>query len=389
MSREYITQGCAGSCSASTFILLCYFLAPILAFLCGEQMSTNAQEKVVTAPALQDNQIPAPVQMLQIISNFWTTRAVYVLAKLGIPDLLTSGPKSVQELAGSTGTHAPSLYRLLRALASAGMVRTEEDGRFGLTAMSELLVTDAPGSMRWLIVSELGQEHYPAWGNFMQSIKTGEIAFDNHFGMDIWQYFKQNPEDAALFNDSMSGMTAVVNEKITSLYDFSPFNKIVDVGGGHGALITAILKANPRAFGVLFDSEQVISGARPKLEAAGIADRCAAIAGNFFQSVPAGGDAYIMKWIIHDWDDEKATLILKNIRSQIPQNGRVIIVDAVVPEGDDSDFSKFFDLNMMVMTGGKERTAKEFDQLLSGAGFRFLRVIPTDLPTSIVEAEPA
>ena len=389
MSREYITQVCAGSCSASTFILLCYFSRTILAFLGGGQMSTNAQEKLVTAPALQDNQIPAPVQMLQIITNFWTTRAVYVLAKLGIPDLLKSGPKSAPELAESTGMHAPSMYRLLRALASAGILQTEPDGRFGLTPMSELLVTDAPGSMRWLVVSELGQEHYPAWGNFMHSVKTGGIAFDDHFGMDVWNYFQKNPEDAAVFNDSMSGMTAVVNEKITSLYDFSRFNKIVDVGGGHGGLITAILKANPQAFGVLFDAEQVISGARSKLQAAGITDRCATIGGDFFQSVPAGGDAYIMKWIIHDWDDERATRILKNIRSQIPQDGRVIIVDCVVPEGDDPDFSKFFDLNMMVMTGGKERTAREFDELLAAAGFRFLRVIPTDLPTSIVEAEPS
>jgi hypothetical protein len=347
------------------------------------------ENKVIASARESSNQLPAPVQMLQIITNFWTTRAVYVLAKLGIPDLLKSGPKSAPELAGLTGMHAPSMYRLLRALASAGMLQTEADVRFALTPMSELLVTDAPGSMRSFVVSELGQEHYPAWGNFMHSIQTGGIAFDDHFGMDIWQYFQQNPEDAAVFNDSMSGMTAVVNEKITSLYDFSRFNKIVDVGGGHGGLITAILKANPQAFGVLFDAEQVVSGARPKLEAAGIADRCASIAGNFFESVPAGGDAYIMKWIIHDWDDEKATRILKNIRSQIPQNGRVIIVDCVVPEGDDPDFSKFFDLNMMVMTGGKERTAREFDELLAAAGFRFLRVIPTDLPTSIVEAEPA
>lgn len=161
-----------------------------------------------------------------------------------------------------------------------------------------------------------------------------------------------------------------LNEKITSLYDFSPFNKIVEVGGGHGGLITSILKANPQAFGVLFDTEQVISDALLKLDAAGIADRCATIAGDFFQSVPAGGDVYI----IHDWDDEKATRILKNIRSQIPQHGRVIIVDCVVPEGDPS---------------GKERTAREFDELLTAAGFRFLRVIPTDLPTSIVEAEPS
>ena len=343
----------------------------------------------MTAPATQENQVPAPAQILQMIMNFWGARASYVVAKLGIPDLLKSGPKTAAELAESTGTHAPSMYRLLRALASTGMFAAEKDGRFALTPLSELLVTDTPGSMRWFVVSELGQEHYPAWGNLMHSVKTGEIAFDNHFGVDIWKYFEQNPDDAAVFNDSMSGMTGVVNQEITSRYDFSRFNKIVDVGGGHGGLITSILQANPQAFGVLFDAEQVISGARPKIEAAGLDDRCATIAGNFFESVPTGGDAYIMKWIIHDWDDERAIRILRNCRSQMPQNGRVIIVDAVVPETNDPDFSKFFDLNMMVMTGGKERTASEFDQLLAAAGFRLLRVVPTGTPTSIVEGEPA
>lgn len=189
-------------------------------------------------------------------------------------------------------------------------------------------------------------------------------------------------------NMSIDGMAAVMNEKITSLYDFSRFNKIVDVGGGNGGLITSILNANPQAFGVLFDAEQVIASARAKIEAAGLADRCATLAGDFFHSVPTGGDAYIMNCIIHDWDDERAIRILRNCRSHMLHNGRLIIVDCVVPEGDDPDFSKFFDLNMPVMTGGKERTAREFDQLLAAAGFRFLRVIPTDLPTSIVEAEP-
>ena len=353
-------------------------------------MTLNVAQEIrpVNAPALQENQLPLPAQILQIITNFWTCRAVYVLARLGIPDLLKSGPKTAGELAESTGMHAPSLYRLLRALASTGILASHPDGRFALTPLSELLVTDAPGSMRWFVVSELGQEHYPAWGNFMHSIKTGEIAFDNHFGLDIWEYFQQHPEDAAVFNDSMSGMTAIVNEQITSRYDFSGFSKIVDVGGGHGGLITSILNANPKAFGVLFDAEQVIAGARTKIEAAGLADRCAAIPGDFFKAVPAGGDAYIMKWIIHDWDDERAIRILRNIRTQMPQHGRVIIVECVVPEGDEPDFSKFFDLNMMVMTGGKERTAREFDQLLAAAGFRFLRVIPTETPTSIVEGEP-
>lgn len=200
--------------------------------------------------------------------------------------------------------------------------------------------------------------------------------------------FQQNAGDAAGFDDAMSAMTAVLNEKVTSLYDFSRFDKIVQVGVGHGGLITSILKANPRAFGVLFDAEEVIAAARPTLEAAGIADRCATMAGDFLKSVPAGGDAYIMKRIIHDWDDARAIRILRNCRSQMPQNGRVIIVDCVVPEDDDPDFSKFLDLNMPVMTGGKERTAKEFDELLAAADLRFLRVIPTELPTSIIEAEP-
>ena len=326
--------------------------------------------------------------MLQIISGFWISRAVYVIAKLGIPDILNSGPKTAEELASATNTDAPSLYRVLRALASVGVVNSEE-GRFALNALTETLVTDAPGSLRWFAISELGQEHYPAWGNLMHSVRTGEIAFDNFFGVDIWKYFANNPEDAAVFNDSMSGVTAVANEEILSLYDFSGFNKIVDVGGGHGGLITSVLNKNPNLKGVLFDAPEVIEGAQTKIEAAGVADRLETASGNFFEAVPAGGDAYIMKWIIHDWDDQKSNTILRNIRNQIPANGRLILIDSVVPETNEPHFSKFIDLNMLVMTGGKERTEKEFQELLAAAGFRLLRVIPTKVPTSIVEAEPA
>jgi hypothetical protein len=326
--------------------------------------------------------------MLQIISGFWISRAVFVIGKLGIPDQLQSGPKTAEELASATNTHAPSLFRILRALVSVGVLNSVEGGRFAQTPLSETLVTDAPGSLRWFAVSELGQEHYPAWGNLMHSVKTGEIAFDNFFGVDIWKYFQQTPEDAAVFNNSMSNVTAAANEAITSLYDFSQFDTIVDVGGGHGGLITSILAKNPQVKGVLFDAEEVIEGARPKIEAAGLTDRLETVAGDFFKSVPAGGDAYIMKWIIHDWDDEKSNAILRNCRSRMRANGKLILVDCVVPETDEPHFSKFIDLNMLVMTGGKERTEKEFAQLLADAGFKLLRVIPTDLPTSIVEAEP-
>lgn len=325
--------------------------------------------------------------MLQIISGFWISRAVYVIAKLGIPDLLKSGPKTAEELAAATKMHAPSLYRVLRALASVGVVSSQGE-QFALTPLSETLVTDAPGSLRWFTVSELGQEHYPAWGNLMHSVETGDIAFDHFFGVDIWTYFQQNPEDAAVFNDSMTGVTAAANEEIMTKYDFSGFKKVVDIGGGHGGLITSILKKNSHVRGVLFDAPQVIEGARPKIEAAGLADRCETVSGDFFKSVPAGGDAYVMKWIIHDWDDQKAITILRNCRNEMKPNGKLILVDCVVPETTEPHFSKFIDLNMLVMTGGKERTKEEFEQLLADAGFKLLRVIPTDVPTSIVEAEP-
>lgn len=331
---------------------------------------------------------PAADQMFQIISGFWISRAVYVIARLGIPDLLKSGPRTAAELASATSMHTASLFRVLRALVSVGVLSAEDD-RFALTPVSETLITDQPGSLRWFAVSELGQEHYPAWGNLMHSVKTGEIAFDNFFGMDVWKYFSRNPDDAAVFHDSMSGITAATNEAVTTLYDFSGFNKLVDVGGGHGGLITGILKKNPNLKGVLFDAPEVIEKARPKIEAAGLADRCETVSGDFFQTVPEGGDAYIMKWIIHDWEDEKSNTILTNIRNRILANGKLILVDCVVPETDEPHFSKFIDLNMLVMTGGKERTEREFAELLAAARFRLLRVIPTDLPTSIVEAEPA
>jgi hypothetical protein len=342
----------------------------------------------MSAVAEPDKQQPPQEVFFQMILNFWMSRALYIFTKLGIPDLLKDGPKTTNELAAATTTHAPSLYRLLRALASVGLVKARDDGKFELTAMSELLVTDAPGSLRWFMMSELGQEHYPAWGNLMHSVKSGEIAFDNLYGMNIWQYFAKNPDDATVFNNSMSGVTAVANETITSSYDFSGFHQLVDVGGGHGGLAMGILKKNPNLKAIVFDAPEVISGTREKITGAGLTDRCEAVSGDFFQSVPAGGDIYILKWIIHDWDDEKSIRILRNIRQQMSSDSRLIIVDTVVPEGNEPHFSKFFDLNMLVMTGGKERTEAEFRQLLLSAGFKLLRVIPTDLPTSIVEAQP-
>lgn len=342
----------------------------------------------MTAPAIDDNQAVDPQGLLQIISGFWISRAVHALATLGIPDLIQDGPKNATELATETASDAPSLYRLLRTLSSVGLLTLSDDEKFGLTPVSRTLVSNGPASMKWFTISELGQEHYGAWGNLAHSVKTGEIAFDNHYNMNCWEYFQTHPEDAAIFNDSMSGMTAAANEALISGYDFSQFKKIADIGGGHGGLITSILNAHPAVSATLFDSPQVIEGAKEKLAAAGVADRCETVAGDFFSAVPGGADAYVMKWIIHDWNDELALRILKNCRQQIPGDGKLILVDCVVPEDNEPHFSKFIDLNMMVMTGGKERTEREFAQLLDAAGFKLQQVIHTHLPTCIIEATP-
>jgi hypothetical protein len=271
-------------------------------------------------------------------------------------------------------------------LASVGVFADDGQGRFAQTPLSETLRTDTPGSLRALAMVELGQEHYPAWGNLMHSVKTGEIAFDNLFKQNAWEYYARNPEDASNFNKSMKGLTEMVNEAVLSAYGFSGVNKVVDVAGGTGGLISAILKTNPKMRGVLFDLPHVIAEAGPLLDAAGVRERCETSSGDFFESVPAGGDAYVMKWIIHDWDDAKSKVILENIRKAMNENGKLLLIETVVPEGNQPDLSKFLDLTMMVMTGGRERTEAEFKSLLAASGFKLMRVIRTASPVSVIEA---
>jgi hypothetical protein len=331
--------------------------------------------------------VPPPAAMLQMISGFWISRAIYVVAKLGIADHLRDGHRSADELSAATGTHAPSLYRVLRALASVGIFSEDENRRFALTPLAETLRTDVSDSLRAFATVELGEEHYPAWGELLHSVMTGEIAFDRAFGMPVWKFFEQNPENAKTFNDAMTGFTLAVNDAVLASYDFSSIGKIVDVGGGHGSLIASILKANPNMRGILFDAPPVIEGARHRIRDEGIADRCEAVAGDFFKSVPSGADAYIVKWIIHDWDDERSVTILKHCHRAMPENGRLLLVEAVVPHGSQPHFSKYMDLNMLVMTGGRERTENEYRALLSASGFRLTRIIPTESPMSIIEGE--
>ncbi len=330
--------------------------------------------------------VPPSVAMLQMISGFWISRAIYIVAKLGLADHLRDGHKTADQLASVTGTHAPSLYRVLRALASVGVLAEDAKG-FGLTPLSETLCTDVPGSLRAFTTVELGEEHYPAWGELLHSVKTGEIAFDRAFGMPVWKFFEQNAENAKTFNDAMTGLTLAVNDAVLSRYDFSSIRKIVDVGGGHGSLIASILKANPQMKGVLFDAPSVAKGAQSRIEGEGIADRCEIVGGDFFQLVTGGGDAYILKWIIHDWDDERSITILRNCHRAMTDDGKLLLVEAVVPRGSEPHFSKFIDLNMLVMTGGRERTEDEYRQLLEAAGFKLTRILPTESPMSVIESE--
>jgi len=337
--------------------------------------------------SVQSESAPPPqFAMLQLITGFWVSRAIYVAAKLGLADLVKDSPKTADELARLTGTHSPSLYRALRALASVGVFTDDGRGRFAQTPLSETLRSDTPGSMRALAIVELGQEHYPAWGNLMHSVKTGEIAFDNLFKQNAWEYYAQNPEDASNFNESMRGLTEMVNVAVLEAYDFPGVDKLVDVAGGTGRLISSILSAYPRMRGVLFDLPHVIAEAGPLLDAAGVRDRCETSTGDFFRSVPEGGDAYVMKWIIHDWDDEKSTAILKNIRRAMDEKGKLLLIEMVVPEGNQPDLSKFLDLDMMVMTGGRERTEAEFNSLLAASGFKLTRVVRTASPICVIEA---
>ncbi|MEO8285550.1 MAG: methyltransferase [Chloroflexota bacterium] len=339
-------------------------------------------------PTALPEQTAAREQLWDMIRSFRVTQMIYVAAKLSIADLLKDGPQSPDALAQVTGTHAPSLYRLLRGLASMGIFAEDQDGRFGLTPTAVLLQTDVPGSQRpsALVLGE--ESRWRAWGELLYSITTGEPAFDHIHGMDSWEYLSKNPELSADFNDYMTTNTTVQAAAIAASYDFSSIGTLVDVGGGHGILISAILRANPELQGILCDAPHVVEGARPLLEAMGVSDRCKTIPCDFFASVPKGGDAYLFKFIIHDWNDEQALAILKNCRRAMPEHGRLLLVENVIRPGNDPDWGKLSDLQMLVILGGRERTEAEYSALYAEAGFKLTSVVPAGGPLSIVEGVP-
>jgi hypothetical protein len=328
-----------------------------------------------------------PATLLQMMTGYWVSQALHVAAKLGIADLLTDGPVDYEDLAAATDTHAPSLQRVLRALASVGVFTEVSPGSFALTPLAELLRTETPGSMRALAIM-YAEEQYRAWGELLHSVRTGETAFEQQFGMGYFEYLAQHPESDRVFNEAMTGWTHQLVGAVVDTYDFSAFKTVVDVGGGYGALLAAILQNNSGMRGILFDLPHVVASAEEQLAATEVADRCTFVGGDFFAEVPAGGDAYVLSQILHDWDDERCVAILGNCRQVIPDHGKLLVVELVLPPGDEPFLGKWLDLHMLVLLGGRERTAAEYNTLFRAAGFELARVVPTPPGPSVVEAVP-
>jgi O-methyltransferase domain/Dimerisation domain len=361
-----------------------------LKFRSGEATKMSIESNSAAATAVAAQPLRPEEFLTQMAFGALMSQALYVAAKLGVADLLADGPRSVTELAAATETHERALYRVLRSLASSGVFEETEPKRFALSPMAEPLRSDAPNSVRNGVIF-MGEEwHWKVWGDMLYSVRTGKPAWGHvHGEAEVFDYFTKNPKQAEIFNSAMTDMSVATAPAVVEAYDFSGIGTLADIAGGHGYLLAQVLKAHPQMKGVLFDMSAVIAGAGSLLEREGVGERVQKIAGDFFASVPAGADAYIMKHIIHDWDDERATRILRNIREVMPRDGKVLIVETVVPEGNEPHYSKLLDLEMLASPGGVERTQAEYAALLAAAGLRLSRIVPTNSPFSIVEAVKA
>lgn len=328
--------------------------------------------------------IKSRLALLQMSTGYWISQSLYAAAKLGIADLLMDEAKTCDELASATNTNARALYRLMRGLASVG-VFAEEGGHFVLTPISQGLRSDIPESMRDSILLA-GEEYYRAWGNLLYSLETGNSAFEREFGMPLFDYYSQHEESGAIFNRAMQNISRAIVPVVVNSYDFSKTVKLVDVGGGNGSSLGAILKANPQLQGIVFDLETAVAKASSVLEKNAVSDRATVVAGNFFESVPSGADTYLLKYVLHNWDDEKAIAILRNCYDAMSDSGKILVVEQVIPPGNEPFSAKLIDLQMLVMTSsGCERTAAEYQSLFEAAGFELVKIIPTRSNVSILE----
>ncbi len=329
-------------------------------------------------------QLPPQAQISRMLTGYWISQALYVAAKLGLADLLKDGPRTADALASATRTQPRALYRLLRSLASQGVFVEDNQCRFSLTPLAECLRSDVPGSQRSLAIMN-GEEHYHAFGQLLWSVQTGQTAFDKLHGMPVFDFLQRHPEQAKIFDEAMVGVHGRETAAMLEAYDFSGVRVLADVGGGNGSLLATALKRHPQMRGILFDLPGVIERARANLQAAGIADRCQAIAGSFFESVPPGADAYLMRHIIHDWDDARATTILRNVHRAMGAGGKLLVIESVIPPGNSPSFGKLLDLAMLVIPGGEERTEEEYRKLFQAAGFRLNRIVPTPTEVAVIE----
>ncbi|MEB3168001.1 MAG: methyltransferase [Synechococcaceae cyanobacterium] len=322
-------------------------------------------------------------QLLAMASGAWVTQMIHVAAELGLADALAGGEREVAELATACGADPDALFRLLRGLASLGLFQETAPRRFALTPLAELLRSDHPGSLRQF-ARMLGDEHYLSWDDLLHSVRTGENAFRHRYGMGIFEWYQGQPQRAAIFDGAMTDFSRQETAAMLASYDFAGVRNLVDVGGGRGELLQTVLRAHGHLRGTLFDQPAVVA---PVVVPADLEGRLHVQGGDFFREAPTGADAYLLKHILHDWGDEACLRLLAPIRAALEPGGKLLIVEQVIPPGNDPFPGKLLDLNMLVMTeGGRERSPGEYAILLSRAGFSLQRIVPTASPVSVVEA---
>jgi hypothetical protein len=325
-------------------------------------------------------------RLRRMLPDIRVIQMIYVAAKLGIADLLSEGPATVEELANACNAHAPTLYRLLRALASLGIFTEVEPAKFGLSEVAELLRSDVTDSMRnkalWL-----GEPwRWRPFGELLYSVQTGQPAFHHVFGENMFDYLRTKPDADAIFNQSMTEMTNIKGAAVADLYDFNHASMVIDIGGGHGALLASILNRYPLSQGTLFDSPAVLEGAGSLLSTEGVLERCKLVGGSFFEECPKGGDIYILKLIIQDWDDERALSILRNCHAAMEKGATLLIIERIIPSGNERHHGKIVDIEMLTLFGSQERTEAEYRKLLNIAGFKIQSILPTPADVDIIEA---
>jgi hypothetical protein len=330
-----------------------------------------------------------PAELRRMIFGLWTMRALYVAAELGVADQLASGPRASDELATACGADASALYRVLRALSGMGLFTETEPRHFALAPLGEYLRSDTRGSMRAFVRMMGAGWHWRSFEGILSSVRTGQPAIEGMVGQSLYNFLAQNPEQEQIFDQAMTGFSSVEHEAIRHAWDFLTSGTLVDVGGGRGHLLAELLIDHPGLRGILFDRPSVIAEGRDAVRERGLDGRCERVGGDFFESVPPGADAYLVKYILHNWDDARVSAILQSCRRAMKPSARLLLVEQLVQPGNAPDPVRLLDLEMLVVTGGRERTEEEFRALLSANGLSLVRVVPTRLPLSILEAVPA